>query len=279
METTARAQPDSEAVEPGRLELDLPQFQGPLDLLLHLIQKNDLDIHEISIARITDQYLAYIDVMKMLDLDVASEYLVMASTLLYLKSQSMLPAAKSARRGPDANQTREELVRQLLEYKRFKEAAMYLHEAEEARSTLHTRPTDDSFDDGETREYRVEATLFDLISAFKTMLEHEPVFESDFPDEIGHDPVTVEQKIRELLARVEDGETIEFGDLFSRFESRLEMICTFLAILELARTRQVFALQEEPYGPIRVELNPDRPDVTTWQWTRYDGPEEVPTDH
>ena len=263
----------------GRLEVNLPQFHGPLDLLLHLIQKNDLDIHEISLVQITDQYLEYIDLMQMLDLDIASEYLVMASTLLYLKSHSMLPSAASARRGSDTGETRDELVRQLLEYKRFKEAAVYLQQREEERANLRTRPADPVFEEGGMREYRVEATLFDLLAAFRTMVEHrsEPV--EDYQTEIEEDPITVEQKIREVLHRVEIEGRIAFGDFFVQFQSRIEIICTFLAILELARTHQIFAVQEELYGPISIELNPDRPDVTTFQWTRYDGPEDSEADY
>ncbi len=263
---------------PDRLELNLPQFHGPLDLLLHLIQKNDLDIHEISIAQITDQYLEYIDLMKMLDLDVASDYLVMASTLLYLKSRSMLPSAASARRGSDGADMRDELVRQLLEYKHFKEAAVHLHEREEARAELQPRVRDESFDGAETREYRVDATLFDLLSAFKMLVDQPVGPPPDLPDEIEEDLITVEDKIREVLHRVETEGRIAFGEFFARFQSRLELICTFLAILELARTHQVYAVQEEAYGPIEIELNPERPDITSFQWTDYGGPEEVEAD-
>ncbi len=264
------------AVETSQLELDLgPQFQGPLDLLLHLIQRNEMDIHDIRIAEITDQYLSYLDLMQMLDLDVASEYLVLASTLVYLKSQSMLPAARAARGSEHPDEVREELVRQLLEYKRFKEAAVFLDECEAARAEVYTRPPDDEFAANVEHEYHIRATLFDLMAAFQTVLEQQDEFIPEFPDQIEDDPITVEQKIGEIVMRLEMEERMEFSVLFMSFQSKLELVCTFLAILELARMHQISATQDSRLGPIMIELNPDRPDITTFQWTQFDGPADL----
>ncbi|MAF11123.1 segregation/condensation protein A [Candidatus Poribacteria bacterium] len=264
------------AVETSQLELDLgPQFQGPLDLLLHLIQRNEMDIHDVRIAEITGQYLSYLDLMEMLDLDVASEYLVMASTLVYLKSQSMLPAARAAAASGHPDEVREELVRQLLEYKRFKEAATFLDECEAARAEVYTRPPDDEFAANVEHEYHIRATLFDLMAAFQTVIAQHDEFVPDFPDEIEDDPITVEQKIGELVMRLEIEKQMEFSALFLSFQSRLELVCTFLAILELARMQQILATQAARLGPIMIDLNPDRPDISTFQWTQFDGPSDA----
>ena len=265
--------------ETAALELHLPQFDGPLDLLLHLIQKNEMDIHDIPIAEITDQYLRYIDLMEALDLDVASEYLVMASTLLYMKSQSMLPSAKPTRGGQSASEMREQLVKQLLEYKRFKEASYYLHRAEMKRAKVFSREPDPGFSDNATREFEVHATLFDLLTAFQRVLTHVEELPPDFPDDIQDEPITVEQKMREILNDLDANERIEFGTFFTRFQSKIEVICTFLAILELTRLTQTYATQDEPQGVITIELNPNRPDITMLEWTTYDELATVETDH
>ena len=246
------------------LEFRLPQFQGPLDLLLHLIQKNEMSITDIRIAEITEQYLEYLDLMQMLDLDVASEYLVTASTLLYIKSQSMLPVLRPARTG-SVEYAREELVRQLLEYKRFKEASTYMRKREEARNEVFRRPPDEFYAENPAHEYHIHATLFDLLAAFQTVLRQRSETAPEFPNEIHEDPITVEQKIREILLELEIAGTMEFSAFFKLFQTKLELICVFLAILELTRMRQIRATQEEPFGSILLQLNPDRPDISTFK--------------
>lgn len=244
-------------------EFRLPQFQGPLDLLLHLIQKNEMSITDIRIAEITEQYLEYLDLMEQLDLDIASEYLVMAATLLYIKSQSMLPTPQPIR-SSSAEHAREELVRQLLEYKRFKEASLYLRRREEARNEVFHRHPDPLYVENPLHEYHLHATLFDLLAAFQKVLQQRAEMSPEFPSEIHEDPITVEQKIREILLELEIAGTMEFNTLFTVFQSRLEIICTFLAILELTRMRQIYAIQEEPFGSIFLQLNPDRPDLSSF---------------
>jgi len=248
------------------LEFRLPQFQGPLDLLLHLIQKNEMSITDIRIAEITEQYLEYLDLMQLLDLDVASEYLVTASTLLYIKSESMLPASKPPRTGSPEH-AREELVRQLLEYKRVKEASAYLRQREERRNEVFSRPPDELYAENPSHEYRIHATLFDLLAAFQSVFRRRAETAPEFPDEIHEDPITVEQKIREILLELEMVGTMEFNTFFHTFQTRLEVICVFLAILELTRMRQIFATQEEPFGSILLTLNPNRPDISTFKVT------------
>lgn len=256
----------TQTLEPIPFEFRLPQFQGPLDLLLHLIQKNEMSIADIPIAEITEQYLEYLDLMEQLDLDIASEYLVMAATLLYIKSQSMLPTPKPTR-SRSAEHAREELVRQLLEYKRFKEAALYLRQREEARNDVFHRHPDPYYVENSPHEYHLHATLFDLLAAFQKVLRQHADILPEFPPEIHEDPITVEQKIREILLELEISGTMEFNTFFNAFQSRIELICTFLAILELTRMRQIYAVQEEPFGSIFLQLNPDRPDISLFPLT------------
>ena len=227
------------------IKLDI--FEGPLDLLLHLIQKNEMEITDVSIAAITEQYLEYLNLMEMLDLDVASEFLVMAATLLYLKSQSILPVAAS-----DESHTfkdREELVKQLLEYKQFKEAAQALDHYATNREKIHGRTVDPYADGEDLRDVQIKATLFDLLSAFKYVTEREFAFD-DYYEEIQEEQVTVEDKIDFLERRLNDGEQIRFDELFPKFASKLERIVTFLAILELIRLQRIVAVQSGHFDNI-----------------------------
>ena len=231
--------------------IKLDVFEGPLDLLLHLIQKNEMEITDIPIAEITEQYLEYLNFMEMLDLDVASEFLVMAVTLLHLKSQSILPAVTS-----DESQTfkdREELVRQLLEYKQFKEAAQALDCYATSREKLYGRNVDPYADVEveELRDVQIKATLFDLLSAFKHVTEQQFIVD-DYYEEIQEEPITVEEKMEFLERRLSDGEQIRFNDLFSEFANKLEQIVTFLAVLELMRLQQVVAVQSGHFENIYI---------------------------
>ena len=227
------------------IKLDI--FEGPLDLLLHLIQKNEMEITDVSIAEITEQYLEYLNLMEMLDLDVASEFLVMAATLLYLKSQSILPTVNS-----DESYTfkdREELVKQLLEYKQFKEAAQTLDYFATNREKIHGRTVDPYTDAEELREVQIKATLFDLLSAFKYVTEREFVIDDHY-EEIQEEQLTVEEKMDFLERRLNDGEQIRFDELFSEFASKLDRIVTFLATLELIRLQRIVAVQSGHFDSI-----------------------------
>ena len=220
--------------------IKLDVFEGPLDLLLHLIQKNEMEITDIPIAEITEQYLEYLNLMEMLDLDLASEFLVMAATLLYLKSQSILPVIAS-----DESYTfkdREELVKQLLEYKQFKDAAQTLDHYATNREKIHGRNVDPYAENEEPREVQIKATLFDLLSAFKLVTEREFAID-DYYEEIQEEQITVEEKMDFLERRLNNGEQIRFDELFSQFASKLERIVTFLAVLELIRLQQIVAVQ------------------------------------
>ncbi len=222
-------------------------FEGPLDLLLYLIRKNEVDIYDIPVAEITEQYIEYINMMKMLDLDIAGEFLVMAATLLQMKSEAMLPAGAAAEHD-EPMMTREELVRQLLEYKKFKDIATMLSHREEVQRNLYARSfMEPSFEEFDLKEFRIEATLFDLLSAFRTVLKAMP---EDKLTELREETVTVQQKIGEILSRFKKSKRVEFTSLFSEACSRLEIIVTFLAILELIRTKHIVARQARLFSRI-----------------------------
>ena len=232
--------------------IKLDVFEGPLDLLLHLIQQNEMDITDVSIAEITEQYLEYLNLMEMLDLDVASEFLVMAATLLHLKSQIILPSM-----GPDESYTfkdREELVQQLLEYKQFKEAAQTLDYYATSHEKVHGRSIDLHTDVEDLREVQIKATLFDLLSAFKYVTEREFAIDDVYED-IQEEQITVEEKMEFLERRLDAGEQIRFDELFSlfsEFASKLERIVTFLAILELIRLQRIVAVQSGHFDNIYI---------------------------
>jgi segregation and condensation protein A len=228
-------------------EVKLQVFEGPMDLLLYLIRKNQLDIYDIPISEITEQYLEYLNLMKMLDLEIAGEFLVMAATLIQMKSEALLPAGIIAETD-ESMMTREELVRQLLEYKKFKNVAVMFSQLEETQHDLYTRPlTGPGLEDLDLKEFRIEVTLFDLLSAFSRILKSLP---AEQLAGIREETVTVQQKIAEIMLRLEKQRRIEFTTLFPDNCSRLEIIVTFLAILELVKAKQIIARQSFIFGKI-----------------------------
>lgn len=230
-------------------EVKLPDFEGPLDLLLYLIRKNELDIYNIPIAEITRQYMEYIGLMQMLDLDIAGEFLVMAATLLQMKSSAMLPSGESFEYD-EPMLTREELVRQLLEYRKFKYAALVLSYKEKAQSELYARSySDPAVEDLQIKEFKISASLFDLLSAFNKILKTMP---EDQLLEFREEVVTIQQKMEEILNVLSNRKRVEFSSLFSALYTRLEVIVTFLAILELIRTNQIIARQSQLFGRIWI---------------------------
>lgn len=235
-----------------KLKLDV--FEGPLDLLLYLIKKNDLDIKDIPIASITEQYLQYIDMMKMLDLDVVGDFLVMAATLMQIKSKMLLPPDPAEAEAP-AEDPRDELVRRLQEYQQFKEIAENLKLKEQARQDLFSRQLDPatakSFVD-DAKEVYFEATLFDLISALTTALKRAP---EEIMHEIIKEEHTIEKKIHDILHLLLENPTVQLKELFTKARSKLEVIVTFMATLELIRLREIVAVQKRPFEDILVMRN------------------------
>jgi segregation and condensation protein A len=230
--------------------IQLPVFEGPLDLLLYLIRREKVDIHDIPIAPITRQYMDYLDLMRELNLDVAGEFMVMAATLIHIKSKMLVPMNPTEAPGEeDVEDPREELVRRLLEFQRYKEAAGLLHQKREIRAATFTRPDTvlPAFDDA--GEEMIEAGLYDLIGAFKELLERRKTL---LAHEVAGEGKSVEERMEELLAQIREGESLEFLELFASQQSKADMIATFLALLELIRLKIVKVYQRGLFGAIRV---------------------------
>jgi segregation and condensation protein A len=237
---------------PDAYKVKLDSFEGPLDLLLHLIRKNEVNIYDIPISLITEQYLGFIELMQELNLDVAGEFLVMASTLIHIKSRMLLPRPESAAGDPvEDEDPRELLVRRLLEHQKFKAAAELLHERETWRSAQYIRPDSRVADAvGDDYEPELDVDLFSLIAAFRGVLERanrRP--RMVLPPE----QISIEDRIGQLLERLSETDACGFEDLFSDGDgSRPFMIVTFLALLEMIRLKLVRIFQSGGFGPIRV---------------------------
>jgi segregation and condensation protein A len=228
----------------------LPVFEGPLDLLLFLIRREKVDIHDIPIAPITRQYMEYLDLMRELNLDVAGEFMVMAATLIHIKSKMLVPVEPTeAESDEELEDPRDALVRRLLEFERYKEAAGILHEQAQLRAATWTRPESvlPRFDDA--GEEMLDAGLFDLVAAFRDLLERRKAL---LDHEIGPTGKSIEQRMDEILAALQEGESRDFLALFEGQVARADMIVTFLAVLELVRLKRIKVYQRALFGPIRV---------------------------
>jgi len=236
------------------LNVKLEIFEGPLDLLLHLIKKNEINIYDIPITLITQQYLEYLEMMKNLNLDIAGEFLLMAATLLHIKSKMLLPPAESAEEEGEeeaAEDPRAELVRRLLEYQKYKEAAAELAKRDLLEREVFTRKVlSDELINLPAEEVVIgELTLFDLIEALKKVLQR--VSPEEF-QEISLDSFSLKEKIQQIMELIWKENSISFTQLFPPEASKREIILSFLALLELLRLRLVKAYQTEAFGPIRI---------------------------
>ncbi len=254
----APAQPERVAVPEGMESvlpedaprITLPLFEGPLDLLLYLIKRDKIDIHDIPIAPITRQYMDYLDLMQALNLDVAGEFMVMAATLIHIKSKMLVPIEPTEAEGEEEYvDPREELVQRLLEFQRYKEAAGILHQQAQIRAATWTRPETllPRFDDA--GEEMLEAGLYDLIAAFKELLDRRKAL---LAHEVEAEGPPVEERMGQLLGMIREGESLEFLELFASLDTKAEMIVTFLALLELVRLKRVRVYQRGTFGSIRV---------------------------
>jgi len=227
----------------------LDRFEGPLDLLIHLIKRNEVNIYDIPIALITAQYLEYLALLHELNLDVAGEFLVMAATLIHIKSRMLLPRPDPAQEDP-AEDPREALMRRLVEHERYRHAAERLHECETLREAQWQRPDGRVVPiAGEEYEPEVEVDLFSLIAAFKSVLErakNRPTVA--LPSE----QIPIETRIEQMLARLSETEACGFEDLFQDVWSKGDLIVTFLALLEMIRLKLVRVFQAGSFGPIRI---------------------------
>ena len=266
---------DFESILPD-YPVKLANFEGPLDLLLHLIKKSEVDVYDIPIVLITAQYLDYLDLMQELDLDVAGEFLVMASTLIHIKSRMLVPRLETATDAEEEEDLRDVLVRRLLEHQKFKAAAELLHEREIVRSAQWTRP-DCRVEDisGEPFERELEVDLFSLLQAFQSVISRSMERPSvPLPAEI----VPIETRIEQLLERLSETEACAFDELFVDAASRRDLITTFLAVLEMIRLKLIRVFQGDTFGPIRIYKRA-RPSDAPMAGQRGDSPETGDHDH
>ncbi len=233
-------------------QVRIENFEGPLDLLLHLIKKSEINIYDIPIALITGQYLDYLETMTELNLSVAGEFLVMAATLLQIKSKMLLPVDETAKDEEDGPDPREELVRRLLEYKSYKDAARQLDSQERMWREIYTRAPAPREEEPAGEETLDDVSLFDLVDALQGILNRNP---GKSLMEIIPDNLTVRDRMNTILEALEGRESVSFAALFAASSHRLVIIVTFLALLELIRLRTARVFQPENFGPILVSRN------------------------
>lgn len=228
--------------------IKVPAFEGPLDLLLHLIKENKIDIYDIPIALITHQYLEYIEMMRELNLEIASEFLVMAATLIYIKSRMLLPPDETIETGEDQEDPRAGLVQRLLEYQAYKEASATLREREEVWTNVFSRPPIDEDETFEPELYLFDLNIFDLIGALKKILSRVPAETI----KITRETLTVQDRIAMILDKMENEHTMRFDALFDEDTTRVQIIVTFLALLEILRLGLARAYQDKEFGTIWI---------------------------
>ncbi|MCU0582110.1 MAG: segregation/condensation protein A [Syntrophales bacterium] len=232
-------------------EIKLDIFEGPLDLLLYLIKKNEIDIYDIPIALITEQYLAYIEMLRSLNLDLAGEFLVLAATLIHIKSRLLLPVEEDPA-AEEEEDPRAELVRQLLEYQAFKEAALQLDNRPVLERDVFTRsyPVTGP-DEPEVDESFMEMDVFDLVKAFQQIMAR---LDKEERIEINVEEMSLADRINDIMGRLRDYKHLTFTELLGERTDRRWILYTFLALLELMKLRMIRAYQGEPYGVIRLFL-------------------------
>jgi segregation and condensation protein A len=236
-------QPSSEN---AGITIHLDAFEGPLDLLLHLIKKEEVDIWNIPIAHITEQYLQYLEIMKDLNINVAGEWLMMAATLIFIKSRMLVPQEKTETAEEHADDPRTELFYQLLEHQKFKNAAEMLYTREEVENAVWNKQPEEILEEGEEV---VAATLFDLLRAFHEVVQR---FEETRVMEVQQENVTIEQKIEDIRQRFLVHDKLQFSQLFADIRSKRHLIVTFLALLELVRLREILLFQKKAFEEIYI---------------------------
>ena len=226
-------------------------FEGPLDLLLYLIKKEEVDIYDVNLTQLATQFIEHIEVMRSLDLEIAGEFLVMASTLMYIKSRELLPLDQQVQTEgeDDGEDPRWELIRQLVEYKKFKDAAAQLQALEARQENIFARvPVKPEF--APETPLRPEVSLFDLVNAVSSILKR--VHQRDDMRDVFEDKWTVSEKLEHIMKSIAQREKLKFAELFEGGMSRTEVVVTFLALLELIRLKQLVAVQPEAFGEIEI---------------------------
>ena len=228
-------------------------FEGPLDLLLYLIKKEEVDIYEVNLTKLASQFIEYIEMMREFDLEIAGEFLVMASTLMYIKSRELLPVDQQAQveEEEEGEDPRWELIRQLVEYKKFKDAAAQLQALEATQEKVFPRVPAKLEFENEAPAAKPDVSIFDLLNAVNAVLKR---FEKrDNTRDIFEDKWTVSEKIEYVVRVLTSRESVRFSELFEDATSRSEVVCTFLALLELIRLRQLVCAQSEDFGEIEIK--------------------------
>lgn len=232
-------------------QVRLDSFEGPLDLLLHLIKKHEIDIMNIPIALITEQYLQYIEMMKLLNLDLAGEYILMTATLMHIKSKMLLPPADDEESEEDEEDPREELIRRLLEYKKYKEASQDLEAMDilDRDNFLKGYVEEAETDQEEDEDACHDVSLFDLLEALNDVLKSVRTFKSH---EVELEKISVKEKMDSIIENLKKEGNITFQSLFNNASTKGDMVATFLALLELIKSKAVRAFQGETFGIIRI---------------------------
>ncbi len=230
-------------------KVKLELFEGPLDLLLFLVKQNHLEIEAIPIAKITDQYLQTMELMQALDLEVAGEFLVVAATLMQIKSRMLLPPEALPPEDPEQPDPAQELIERLKEYQRFKQAAEVLSGMEKQRLVQFSRPVSREGVPVETEEF-VEASLFDLLNAFSQFMSGE--ISREMFHEVIQEEFTVEQKVAQLRELIRQEKKLSFTELLRKAHSKPEMIVTFLGLLEMIRLKEILIAQDQLFGEIMI---------------------------
>lgn len=231
-------------------------FEGPLDLLLYLVKKEEVDIYEVNLTKLATEFVAYVDLMRELDLDIAGEFLVMAATLMYIKSRELLPKDQQLviEGEEDGEDPRWELIRQLVEYKKFKDAAGRLQELEHAQENVYRRTAPKL--DFQAPVQRVQVSIFDLVNAVNGILKR---FATADTRDIFEDKWTVSEKIEAIATLIRERTAVKFSELFAAATSRTEVVVTFLAMLELIRLKQIVITQPEAFAEIELAQAPPLP--------------------
>jgi segregation and condensation protein A len=229
-------------------------FEGPLDLLLYLIKKEEVDIYEVNLTKLAKQFIEHVELMRSFDLEVAGEFLVMASTLMFIKSRELLPVEQQVVvEGEDEGEDpRWELIRQLVEYKKFKDAAAQLQTLELRQENIFPRRPGKLDFESSTAPVKTEAGIFDLLNAVNAVLKRFQQKEAG-TREIFEDKWTVSEKMESVLATITSRGSVKFSELFATAANRSEVVCTFLALLELIRLKQLQCLQPEPFAEIEIQ--------------------------
>lgn len=240
----------SERQEEIRFSLPFLNFEGPLDLLLHLVRKNQLDIHDISISELTRQYLEYLELLRVLNVELASEFLVMASTLIYIKSRSLLPRHEGLDDEPDPEEMRRELSRKLIEYEKYKEAAAQLLERPMLDRDVFKRKDITEMDSSTSESLPItEVGLVDLLTAFKRVLDR---VGGELTQDISIDRLSISDAMTFLLDRLGHSSVLTFSEVMEEVTTKSEAIAFFLAILELAKLGALTLFQAGPFEDITL---------------------------